>query len=246
MPSVNLNSRSLNWGDPMKVLVFEVRGPFAHFRRVYTTTSSYSYSFPPRPAIIGLLGAILGVNSKPRASHLKKLGDIDVAVVLRKPVVKIRIPVNLISTKEEGKRAHGKRLQIPIEVIRDPEYLIFVSENNFEMFHELVQKVKKKEAVYTPCLGLSEFIASFNFVGVYEAAKALLPAEVNSVIPFENHNLRFKKGVLYLKERATRAMDENRKYLKHATYILSADASPIEVTSGENVTAVGEWNITWL
>ena len=43
-----------------KLLVFEIEGVFAHFRKGYTTTSPLTYDFPPRTVLIGMLGAMLG------------------------------------------------------------------------------------------------------------------------------------------------------------------------------------------
>ncbi|MEW6070945.1 MAG: CRISPR-associated protein Cas5, partial [Candidatus Thermoplasmatota archaeon] len=45
----------------MEPLVFTIKGQFAHWRKWFTTTSPLTYSFPPRTAVIGLIGAILGV-----------------------------------------------------------------------------------------------------------------------------------------------------------------------------------------
>ncbi len=221
----------------MDVLVFRIRGPFAHFRRVYTTTSASTYSFPPRTAVIGMVGAILGVERRSRAEHLEVLGDLNVSVVLEKPVRKTRIPVNFQSIKEKG------RIQIPLEVIENPSYLLFVSE--FHMIDDLEKMVKNKESVFTPYLGISEFLAVFEYVGRFESKRIDPPVEVHSVIPSSKVKIKPQKGVIYLKERATRSMDVMRNYLEHETYILRRDAKPILVEKGD-VLSVGEWNIVWM
>ncbi|RMG82383.1 MAG: CRISPR-associated protein Cas5, partial [Bacteroidetes bacterium] len=46
---------------PHKLLVFDISGEYGHFRKFNTTTSPLTYSFPPLPALAGLLGAILGI-----------------------------------------------------------------------------------------------------------------------------------------------------------------------------------------
>jgi len=48
----------------MKVLVFDLFGDFAHFRKYYTTTSPLTFSFPPPPTIAGILGAIYGASKE--------------------------------------------------------------------------------------------------------------------------------------------------------------------------------------
>ncbi|MDW8022877.1 MAG: CRISPR-associated protein Cas5, partial [Nitrososphaerota archaeon] len=44
----------------MKLVVFDAKCFFAHFRKHFSTTSSLSYSFPPRTTIAGMMAAILG------------------------------------------------------------------------------------------------------------------------------------------------------------------------------------------
>jgi len=226
----------------MKILAFRVWGPYAHFRRVYTTTSASTYSFPPRTAIIGLIGAILGIPSKPRAFHLRELKDLRVAVALEKSVDKTRIPVNLVSIKDDR-----KRIQIPLEIIKDPVYKVYVSDENFEKFEMLERLLKYRETMYTPYLGISEFIASFEYLGTYQANVASTPTNVVSVVRTSLAEIAFEKGCLYLTERTTREMDENRKYVSYETYILSAEAKPIKLKNAEvELFKVGDEVIMWL
>ncbi len=222
----------------MKVLIFRIRGPYAHFRRVYTTTSASTYSFPPRPTILGMIGAILGVERKSMAEHLKILGKLNVAVSLEKPVEKMRIPVNFQSIKDDR-----TRIQIPLEVIKNPSYEIFVEE--FDMFDDLIKALERRETTFTPYLGLSEFIAVLEMIGVYDLQKSNVPDYVNTVIPSSKVEVEVEKGILYLRERTTRKMDESRRYIEHETYILRNDAKPIKVRYGE-VLKAGDQKFVWM
>lgn len=44
----------------MKMIIFDLYGRFAHFRKFYTNSSSLSYSVPPRTTIEGIIAALLG------------------------------------------------------------------------------------------------------------------------------------------------------------------------------------------
>lgn len=44
----------------MWVVQFELSAPFGHFRVPYTTIFKQTYPFPPKPTIIGMVGAMLG------------------------------------------------------------------------------------------------------------------------------------------------------------------------------------------
>lgn len=225
----------------MNVVVFRIKGSYANFRKVYTTTSSNTLSFPPRTAILGIIGAILGYdNGGGKAYHLEKLSNLETSVIVEKKLEKIRTPVNYIHTKDGG------RTQIILELIKNPSYLVFLQKKDFDNWDRLVQMLENGESVFTPYLGLSEFIAKVEFVGIFEAEKEEnLPCPVNSVIPQSRAEIMVEKNVLYLKERATRSMDKERKYIEHETYILRKDAQPIMVKSAE-VWKVDEWRIIWM
>ena len=84
-----------------RLLVFDVWGDYAHFRRFYTTTSPLTFPIPPRTAICGLIGAILGLE-KTNNEYLKyfKLKDAFIGLRLLKPVKKTIISENFIHTKK--------------------------------------------------------------------------------------------------------------------------------------------------
>ena len=44
----------------MEVLIFDLSGKMAHFRKYYTNSSSLTYYFPPRTVIIGLIAGLIG------------------------------------------------------------------------------------------------------------------------------------------------------------------------------------------
>ena len=50
----------------MNLIVFDIWGDYAYFRRGYTTTSTLTYPFPSRTTIAGFIAGILGY---PRNSY---------------------------------------------------------------------------------------------------------------------------------------------------------------------------------
>ena len=48
----------------MKILVFDIWGEYAHFKKIYATTSALSYVVPPKTSIYGYIGAILGLEKE--------------------------------------------------------------------------------------------------------------------------------------------------------------------------------------
>ncbi|MDI3548462.1 MAG: CRISPR-associated protein Cas5h [Halanaerobiales bacterium] len=47
-----------------KVLAFDLKGDYAHFKKYYTTTSPLTFSLPPKTVIYGIVGAILGFSKE--------------------------------------------------------------------------------------------------------------------------------------------------------------------------------------
>ena len=44
-----------------KIIIFDIWGDYAHFKKPYTTTSPLTYSIPSRTALTGIIGAIMGI-----------------------------------------------------------------------------------------------------------------------------------------------------------------------------------------
>jgi CRISPR-associated protein Cas5h len=231
----------------MKVLVFDVFGKYALFRRSYTTTSSTSYCFPPRTAICGLLGAILGIrnSSSDSSEHLRVFDRAHFAVKLLKPIRKINIATNYTETKS-GKE--NPRTQILLELIKDPAYRIYVSE--FERYEELKHHLQNKINVFTPYLGQAQMIADFRYVGSFEDTLVSPPLQVHTVIKvLEGTKISPKANQVFIQERMTLNMDDKRKPIAFASYWVEKNALPIEVSQyNDQIYAISELgeNICWM
>ncbi|MBC7076121.1 MAG: CRISPR-associated protein Cas5, partial [Syntrophomonadaceae bacterium] len=72
----------------MKVLIFDIKGRFAHFRKIYTNSSSLSYTLPPRTTVMGMIAAILG---RERDTYYEEFNsqNMDIAVQKINPTRKI-------------------------------------------------------------------------------------------------------------------------------------------------------------
>jgi len=158
----------------MEVLALDLRSDFAHFRKFYTTTSPLTFLVPPRTAVIGLLGAILGL---PKECYFESfpLHECKIGIQILKPLRKTAFKENW----RAGPARLSKRTltiaemqdisRTPLELIKDPQYRIFFSHFKKKLWENILKMLQGKKSVYTPYLGLSEFLAEVQFVGVYEA-----------------------------------------------------------------------------
>jgi CRISPR-associated protein Cas5h len=175
-----------------EVLIFDISSEYGHFRKFNTTTSPLSYSIPTRPAVAGLVGAIIGIErevgpNKFREGNTPVLEllsqqNASVAVQLLKPVKKTNIGFNLVSTKNfrdyfniNDKDNTGsikdayRRTQIEFELLKNPSFRIFIALENKDLFQKLIENVKYNRTYFTPYLGLSQFTAQVKFIDVCQA-----------------------------------------------------------------------------
>ena len=194
--------------ETLPIVIFRISGKYAHFRRPYTNVSALSYPFPPRPTIAGLLGAILGIQ-KDKVSETFSEVNLKVAVAIEKQIKTVTHVTNFrqdgiggidytIKKPKKGWKTkelknippYNEATQIPMELLRTPSLMIYVHLDNTSMFSELVSRLKTNRFVYTPCLGLSEFLANVEYVDDGDAIKLDTGEyEVKSVIAKEDCKL---------------------------------------------------------
>lgn len=195
--------------DSIPVLSFKYFGKYGHFRKPYSNVSSLSYPFPPRTAIAGLLGAILGVPKGEIAEHFNEQNS-KVAVEIKSAIKTTTHVTNFRQDSSGGieyslkrtKKNAGKKLkkipewnmatQIPMELLRYPSYILYI--NLKDNMQELVSRIKAERYVYTPCMGLSEFLAELEYIS-FDIAKPLDIGdyEIPTVIGKEDCSLSIDK-----------------------------------------------------
>jgi CRISPR-associated protein Cas5h len=142
-------------------LIFEVRGEWAHFRRYYTTTSPLTFPAPPRTTVIGILGAILGIDKNQNPKHFTP-SKCHLAVTILNPIQTFRLKENW-RQGASGPEAFATA-RVPVELVRNPRYRIFVQHSDSELLDRLRSCVEKAESYFTPCLGITECLAEVSFV----------------------------------------------------------------------------------
>jgi CRISPR-associated protein Cas5h len=234
----------------VKILTFDIWGDYAHFRRPWTTTSPLSFAIPPRTAIMGMLGAILGLK---RGEYQEAFGGdrARIAVAILNPITKTRITENLLNTKFTwGPFRHGDHTQIRFELIRNPRYRIYVCLEDAAMHDKLKTMLKAHTCVYTPCLGLSECLANFSYVGEFRGnihQNKDLNVDINSAIR-EDAIIQpeIEAGKEYASADMACDMTEGRIVTRYATIIYERNGLPIRARVTECIRLENGNNITFL
>ena len=216
---------------PEKVIVFDVWGDYAHFRKNYSTSSPLTHSFPPRTALCGLLGAIAGLDKAEYFRHfLKDRAKIGCRILA--PIKKVRIGENLIDTKSAIKMHLIKnRTQIRFEFVKDPEYRIYLSHSDEAIYEKLKGLLSRHQSVYTPSLGLSQLICNFEYAGEYEIRQNAAEFQsIDSVVPGSClvEPPEFEEGKEYFSEVMPCEMGEGREVTEFSEVLFERNGKSIK------------------
>lgn len=224
-----------------KVLVFDVWGDYAHFRRFYTTTSPLSFPTPPRTALCGLIGAIIGLE-KENNDYLKyfSLESVHIGLKLLNPVKKTVIAENLIDTKTArglGMNLIKNRTQVRFEFLKDQKYRLYFycSGRENDLYQRMKYNLSNHKTKYTPCLGLSENIANFNFEGEFEIQNIPPPdvhVPISTVIPLQkiasDDGIIFESEGEYFSIRVPVELNTQRVVTKYSDIIFDRNGRSIK------------------
>jgi len=240
-----------------EVIVFDIKGQYALFKKPYSPLSPVSYPIPPPTAIFGMIGAIIGLskNCQKPDYYLRKIneGEVSIGIKLLSPVKRYRAGLNWLLTKQTRyfrpkgshlpeKRIEGKpkeaaaRTQIPCEFLVDPEYRIYFSHSNSNIMDSLwFQLTSTRSTVYTPSLGISQCIAEIDYTrgtpmrcSVEEIHKRDT-IQTTCVVPLSRAKVLFHQGKKLFRFRVPGMMAPDRTVTHYEDVIVNEDALPVEI-----------------
>ncbi len=149
-----------------KLIIFDISGPFANFRKFYTNSSSSTYIVPPRTVISGLIAGIIG---RPRDSYYEEF-SIDNAKIAVKPLTKTKKLMQTVNYYNIEIKNKTLRYQVPIEILVPVErdelvsYRVYFFHKEKEIFNDFLDRLQNRRFIYNPYLGITEFLANIDFV----------------------------------------------------------------------------------
>jgi len=214
---------------PDKVIVLDVWGDYAHFKKIYTTSSPLTYSFPPRTAISGLIGAIIGLDKEDYFRHFLRK-DARIGCKIIKPIKKIRIGENHLNA-DNIKNMHLIKNRNPTrrEFVKDPKYRIYFSHSDETIYDNLKALLSNHQSIYTPCLGLSQLICNFNYVGEFRLRSVGEgPHAIGSVVPSKCIiSPEFEEGKEYFSETLPNEMNDGREVTDYSEILFERNGKEI-------------------
>jgi len=244
------------------VLIFDISSEYGHFRKYNTTTSPLTYSIPTRGAVVGLLGAILGIERELGVGKYKEeqtpLVEIfskqkaGIAIQILSPIKKVFMGFNLINTKDSFFNIKN-RTQIEFELVKDPFYRIYLSLDDAGIFEELSERIKNKRHHFTPYLGLSQFTANVEYIDQSKASglkneneyREIATAVNLSYLP-NNDALQFNSAFYYSANMMPIDMDRERKVLEYSEVLIEKEGKSIQLKNVEYFEVENHGNILFL
>ncbi|MGB5927029.1 MAG: CRISPR-associated protein Cas5 [Cyclobacteriaceae bacterium] len=101
----------------MPMIIIDLEGPMAHFRKFFANNTAMSYTLPPRTTIMGMLAALTG---RERDSYYEDFGSgkLRIAVGIRTRLKKSFHRLNYLKIESTGDfRGANGRIQVPVEVV---------------------------------------------------------------------------------------------------------------------------------
>jgi len=137
----------------MKGFQLIIEGNWGHFKKPETNNNPLSHDLITKTALIGLIGAVLGIEREEMKSKFPQLsGDLLYGVQLLNPVKKISwgfTSRTAISPTAEGTPKY-------FEFLKDPRFLVslaLMDEQSNSIFEDFKFAIKQEETVYPPVLG---------------------------------------------------------------------------------------------
>ena len=221
----------------MKIVHFVYKGKFAHFLQAEYSASAATYLFPPRTVLLGLVGAILGLEKDTPQTELKESnfaisGKIPQthwhSANLRKVPPASLDPV--IKANAKGSSPDERNTIIAQQWLVDPQYEIWASLP--DPWHEqFVDRLKRKAWYFCPSMGLSEMIADLEYQKETQAVSlAFGTYPISCIAGQENGKVdvhQASQEELHLKLFRMPSTVTKQRVFSHAFYWMEKDNKPI-------------------
>lgn len=148
----------------MKGLQFKIDGDWAHFKKPETNNNPLSHDLIPKTALIGMIGAVLGIEREKMKSLFPQLSeDLLYGVELLKPVKKTSYGF----TSHTAINPTAIKSPKAFEMLCDVSYKVCVGlygERSQSIFYEFQKAILEGYAVYDPFLGIANCPAELTFI----------------------------------------------------------------------------------
>ena len=149
----------------MKAIIFNISGNWAHFKKVDTNNNPLTHDFITKTALIGLIGAVNGIERKEMKTLFPELSeDLLYSVTINSHVKKESWGFTLRTVKVNLEKSPWQ-----FEFLKSPDFnvvLALQNERSEKAFAQFCSNVESGSACYTPTLGLVNCPANLSFIAL--------------------------------------------------------------------------------
>ncbi len=137
----------------MNGALIHVSGNWAHFKKPETNNNPLTHDFITKTALIGMIGAVLGIERDAMKNRFPELSeDLVYGVQIKSAVRKESWAFTLRRASNLFEKAPKQ-----MEFLRNPNFIVALAFKNFRsksLFEQFISAVENSEAKFTPVLGL--------------------------------------------------------------------------------------------
>lgn len=254
---------------PPKCLSFTITAPFAHFRKVETSSTRLSYGLPPRTTVNGLIAAMLGLE-RDSYYNVMDLTHSAVSISIVNPIREYQMPIKHRNTDPEAYSSAGSKRKLKIQypkhpeeidegkhhqrvahtMLRDVAYRINVWLSTEGLYSKLKSLLSAGESHYTPSLGLSECLASIEYHGEHTPEPITIEdgdtVAVDSAIPQSSATIRTDTNISITTEQVPAEMRRvetplpSRRTTAYTAYQYRDDSGAVAATADSAASVGGD------
>lgn len=147
----------------MRGFLLDIKGNWAHYRKPETNNNPLTHDFITKTALLGLMGAVLGIERKEMAQLFPQFSeDLLYGVYIKTAVKKESWAFTLRYVVDFFQKAPKQ-----MEFLKNPENRVALAlkdERSAEYFDAFQRAIQTQEARFTPILGLHNCPAELSFV----------------------------------------------------------------------------------
>lgn len=205
----------------MKALSFNLSGKFAHFKKPDVNEYVYfTYNNIPKPTLLGLLGAIIGLKGYSSTKHSKKkkksedentsiypefyerLKHLKISIIPSQTALygrfskKIQVFINGVGYASEEE---GGNLIIREQWLENPSWQILIKDDGTSEFQKISDFLFNKKAIFIPYLGKNDHFADISDVKMLELSNLQTDeTKVKSIFLSKDiEEIKFARGLAF-------------------------------------------------
>lgn len=207
----------------METIRFDLKATMAIIRKPDSNETYYTYNFPHKIMLLGLLGAIIGLNGynyyslqrslgkkvKEIPEFYEKLKDLKIGIIPK-------INENNFSKKIQefnnsvgyASKEAGNNLIVREQWLESPCWRIYILEDESEEYKKIKDYLLNKKCEYIPYIGKNDHFADIGNVRIEETTK--LDSEIENIDSIYDEKIANKKEGIFF-EKLGFEDDENKK-----------------------------------